>query len=90
MKIAVVHDHFTQLGGAERVAEALAGLLPGFHSIHNGSRGERDATPRFRGADVHTSWMRHLPAMNHHRIATIYLSTHWRLHRSILPATISW
>ncbi len=29
MKIAVVHDYFTQLGGAEKVAEELIRMLPG-------------------------------------------------------------
>lgn len=29
MKIALVHDHFTQDGGAERVADALAEIFPG-------------------------------------------------------------
>jgi glycosyltransferase involved in cell wall biosynthesis len=28
-RVALVHDHFTQRGGAERVAEHLAGLYPG-------------------------------------------------------------
>ena len=28
MQIAVVHDYFTQMGGAERVAEELARMLP--------------------------------------------------------------
>ena len=29
MKIAVMHDYFTQMGGAERVAAELVGALPG-------------------------------------------------------------
>ena len=29
MKIAIVHDYFTQLGGAEKVAEKLARIFPG-------------------------------------------------------------
>ena len=28
MKIAVVHDYFTQMGGAEKVAEELIRMLP--------------------------------------------------------------
>ncbi len=40
MKIAVVHDYFTQLGGAEKVAEELMRMLPGADaSFHGRSAG---------------------------------------------------
>jgi len=34
MKIAMVHDYFTQLGGAEKVAEELYNLLGQYLSHH--------------------------------------------------------
>jgi glycosyltransferase involved in cell wall biosynthesis len=71
MKIAVVHDHFTQLGGAERVAEALFRLLPGA-TVFSTVVAENALPPGLSGADVQTSWMRHLPAMK-------------RLYRHYLP-----
>jgi glycosyltransferase involved in cell wall biosynthesis len=62
MQIAVVHDYFTQLGGAERVAEELARMLP------NASLYSTVAMPDLlpsglAGRRVETSWMQHLPSM---------------------------
>jgi glycosyltransferase involved in cell wall biosynthesis len=71
MKVAVVHDHFTQLGGAERVAEALFRLLPNA-TVFTTVVAENALPPGLIGTDVRTSWMRHLPAMN-------------RLYRHYLP-----
>ena len=63
MRIALVHDYFTQLGGAERVAEALYKMLPGatvFTTVAN----ETGMPESMRGADIHTSWMQRLPAID--------------------------
>jgi glycosyltransferase involved in cell wall biosynthesis len=60
MKIAVVHDYFTQLGGAEKVAEQLCRMVPDpslFATV-----AFRDCMPAgLKGTDVHTSWMQNLP-----------------------------
>jgi glycosyltransferase involved in cell wall biosynthesis len=66
-KIAIVHDYFTQRGGAERVAEQLCAMLPDadvFSTV---------ALPRMLPAtlssdQVRTSWMQSLPGMHkYHR-----------------------
>ena len=62
MKIAVVHDYFTQLGGAEKVAEELYKMLPSpdlFATV-----ALRDKMPEgIRDVPITTSWMQHLPQM---------------------------
>ena len=62
MKIAVVHDYFTQMGGAEKVAEVLYEMLPGAELFATVALPEK-MPPALRGVPVHTSWMQHLPRM---------------------------
>jgi glycosyltransferase involved in cell wall biosynthesis len=62
MKIAVVHDYFTQSGGAEKVAEELYSMLPGaelFATVALQSK----MPETLRNVKVHTSWMQRLPKM---------------------------
>src|SRR5438445_13048336 len=53
MKIAIVHDYFIQMGGAEKVAEELHSIFPSSNMITT--------------VDIHrkrgtiSSWMRYLP-----------------------------
>jgi glycosyltransferase involved in cell wall biosynthesis len=62
-KIALVHDYFVQMGGAERVAEAMHDSFPGapvYTTV---------ALPKFlpgglRTADIRTSALQHLPALD--------------------------
>jgi glycosyltransferase involved in cell wall biosynthesis len=62
MRIAVVHDYFTQMGGAERVAQELVSILPGA-SLHT-TVALRDFLPAgLEGKKVVTSWMQYLPSM---------------------------
>ena len=62
MKIAVVHDYFTQLGGAERVAEELYNMLPGADLLATVAL--RDKLPAsLADVPVQTTWMQHLPKM---------------------------
>jgi glycosyltransferase involved in cell wall biosynthesis len=62
MRIAVVHDYFTQLGGAEKVAEELMRMLPGA-ALH-ATVALSDCMPSgLRAIPVTTSWMQHLPRM---------------------------
>ena len=60
-RVAIVHDYFTQRGGAERVAERLAGLFPDAGLFT--SAATQDATPRaFAGRELHTSLIQPLLA----------------------------
>jgi glycosyltransferase involved in cell wall biosynthesis len=60
MNIAIVHDYFTQLGGAERVAQEI------YRAVPNGSLFATVAFPDCMPAElkvemVQTSWMQNLP-----------------------------
>jgi glycosyltransferase involved in cell wall biosynthesis len=65
MRIAIVHDYLNQFGGAERVVCELAELYrkaPIYTSIYH-----PDMTwPQLRNADIHTSWLQHLPLSHKH------------------------
>jgi len=60
MRVAIVHDYLTQRGGAERVVLAFHELFPDapiFTSIY-----DREGTfPAYRGQDIRTTFMQHLP-----------------------------
>ena len=62
MKIAIVHDYFTQLGGAEKVAEEMYRMFPGA-TLHSTVAFEDKMPLGLQGVPVETSWMQHLPAM---------------------------
>jgi glycosyltransferase involved in cell wall biosynthesis len=61
-KIAIVHDYFTQRGGAERVAEQLYAMLPGSHIYSTVALPELlpDGIP---ADQMRTSWIQSLPKM---------------------------
>ena len=65
MKVALVHDYFSQFGGAERVVEEFYRMLPNptvFATVSN-----PDQLPEgLRNAEIRTSWMQHLPGMRSH------------------------
>ena len=65
MKIAVVHDYFTQLGGAEKVAEELMRMLPGA-ALHSTVALPDRLPPGLVGVPITTSWMQKLPGMSQH------------------------
>ena len=62
MQIAVVHDYFTQMGGAERVAEELARMLPSA-SLYTTVAMPDLLPPGLSSRRIETSWMQHLPSM---------------------------
>ncbi|MFT4112138.1 glycosyltransferase [Silvibacterium sp.] len=62
MKIAVVHDYFTQSGGAERVAEEIACIFPSAPVFAAVTLPER-IPPRLKNRKFFTSWMQRLPFM---------------------------
>jgi glycosyltransferase involved in cell wall biosynthesis len=60
MKIAVVHDNFAQLGGAEKVVEELCCMFPKASLF--AAVALRECMPsRLRDVHVQTSWMQKLP-----------------------------
>jgi glycosyltransferase involved in cell wall biosynthesis len=65
MRIAIVHDYFTQLGGAEKVAEELIRMLP--QATLHATVALPDRMPAgLAGLPVVTSWMQQLPLMQKH------------------------
>lgn len=58
--IAIFHDNFAQMGGAERVADTLAGAFPG-SALHTTLAAHAKLIPALRERDIHTTWMQHLP-----------------------------
>ena len=66
MKIAIVHDYFIQMGGAEKVAEELHAIFPSSTMITTVDIRERPRTV--------TSWMQYLPITerNHRLFFLLY------------------
>ena len=62
MKIAVVHDYFTQIGGAERVAEAIFQMLPSA-DVYTTVAFPECLPPALKQAPINTSWMQSLPGI---------------------------
>lgn len=61
-RMALVHDYFIQMGGAERVAEAMHCLFPDAPLYTTVALPHR-LTPGLRDAAIHTTWMQHLPGV---------------------------
>lgn len=62
MNIAIVHDYFTQLGGAEKVAEELVRMFPGA-TLHSTVALPECMPPGLSGVPITTSWIQRLPMM---------------------------
>lgn len=62
MRIAIVHDYFTQLGGAEKVAEEMYRMFPRA-SLFSTVAFEDRMPAGLKNVPVKTSWMRHMPLM---------------------------
>jgi hypothetical protein len=62
MRIAVVHDYFTQMGGAEKVAAALMGMFPDA-ALHATVALPECMPEALIGVPTSTSWMQSLPGM---------------------------
>jgi glycosyltransferase involved in cell wall biosynthesis len=78
MRIAVVHDYFTQLGGAEKVADELYRMLP------NSSLFATVAFPKcmpdlLKEVPVHTSWIQNAPK----------IEKYYRLYFLLYPFAVS-
>jgi glycosyltransferase involved in cell wall biosynthesis len=62
MKIAIVHDYFTQLGGAEKVAEEVFRLFP--RASMFSTVAFKDKMPDgLHGTPIKTSWLQHAPGI---------------------------
>lgn len=60
MKVALVHEHLAQDGGAERVVRVLQSMYPQaplFTLVYN----PKHAHPSFKGTDIRPSFIQHLP-----------------------------
>ena len=64
-RIAVFHDNFAQMGGAEKVAEEIYGLLPG-STLHTTVAVPELLSNGLRRTKIKTSWMQYLPALKRH------------------------
>lgn len=62
MKIAIVHDYFTQLGGAEKVAEEMFQMFPRA-SLFSTVAFRDQMPPGLRQVPIKTSWMQNLPGI---------------------------
>ena len=62
-RIALVHDYFVQMGGAERVAEAMHDSFPSA-PIYTTVALPHSLSKRLRAADIRTSPMQRLPAID--------------------------
>ena len=62
-RIALVHDYFIQMGGAERVAEAMHDSFPSA-PMYTTVALPRSLPGRLRAADIRTSLLQKLPAMD--------------------------
>jgi len=60
MRIAVVHDYFTQLGGAEKVAEEIMRMLPQA-TLHSTVALTESIPAGLSDVSIKVSWMQHLP-----------------------------
>ena len=61
-RIALVHDYFVQMGGAERVAEAMHESFPSA-PMYTTVALPQSLPQRLRNADIRTSPLQHLPAI---------------------------
>jgi glycosyltransferase involved in cell wall biosynthesis len=61
-KIALVHDYFVQMGGAERVAEAMHDSFPSA-PVYTTVALPKSLPGGLRSADIRTSPMQHLPSL---------------------------
>jgi glycosyltransferase involved in cell wall biosynthesis len=78
MKIAVVHDYFTQRGGAEKVAEELFNMLP-TADLFSLATVKNCLPESLRELDVHTSWLQTMPGM----------AKYYRLYFMLYPFAVS-
>lgn len=62
MRIAIVHDYFTQLGGAEKVAEEMFRIFPRA-SLFSTVAFDDKMPAGLKDTSIHTSWMQLMPGI---------------------------
>src|SRR3989344_916189 len=73
MRVALVHDYLTQLGGAERVLEELSDMFPDA-PIYTLLYAERATGGGFTGREIVTSFLQNVPfARRHHRMFPAFM-----------------
>ena len=73
MRVALVHDYLTQLGGAERVLEELSDMFPDA-PIYTLLYDERATGGVFTGREIVTSFLQNVPfARRHHRMFPAFM-----------------
>jgi glycosyltransferase involved in cell wall biosynthesis len=77
VKVAIVHDYLSQMGGAERVVVALHGLFP-TAPIYTSIFDPASTWPELRTADIRPTWMQRLPGM----------PTHFKKYLLVYPSAI--
>jgi glycosyltransferase involved in cell wall biosynthesis len=65
MPLALVHDWLNQIGGAEDVLETLVAMFPGA-PIYTAMYWRDGMPAAYRGWDIRTTWMDHLPGIYRH------------------------
>jgi glycosyltransferase involved in cell wall biosynthesis len=71
-KLALVHDYFIQMGGAERVAEELHAMFPRAPMFTTVDL-RRALPPALKNSEVRTSWMQRLAPVNHQNYRKYFL-----------------
>lgn len=64
-RIAVFHDNFSQMGGAEKVVEEIHNLLSGA-ALHSTLTVPELLSESLRKANIQTTWMQHLPGIKNY------------------------
>jgi glycosyltransferase involved in cell wall biosynthesis len=64
LKVAIVHDWLNQMGGAEEVLETLVEMFPGA-PVYTAMYWAEGMPAAYRGWDIRTTWMDHLPGIYH-------------------------
>ncbi|MCL7455100.1 MAG: glycosyltransferase, partial [Anaerolineae bacterium] len=73
MRVAIVHDWLNQMGGAERVLEALVEMFPGA-PVYTSMYWPEGMPAQYRQWDIRTTWMDRLPGIhrNHQPYLLLY------------------
>jgi glycosyltransferase involved in cell wall biosynthesis len=91
MKLVLAHDYLIQMGGAERVVAAMHGRFPSA-PIYTSAVRTKGLWREFEDADIRTSWMQHLPFIQHHTHFKKYVALYPRAFRSFgeIDADVAW
>lgn len=91
MKIAIAHDYLIQMGGAERVVASMHVAHPRA-PVYTSAINRDTLWKEFADAEIHTTWMQHLPFITHHRHFKKYFLLFPQAFRSFAPveADVAW